>query len=253
MVEQNPQLFILADEIWSNTSIPEIEATVSDMREMDIFYPPCDEFQILVSAEITVHVCTKEFDDKFTEQQMDYYRNNCLLVDVKIFNMKDWENNCNCELSYPKKNGEWVGAFWENNKLILENKITKEKYDETKEAIEDTIIYILELLIVSLATRNIERKNKANRMAKQAIGIGKLKKNYEHVTTITIGKVDGAERNEGIAGGWTVRPHLRRGHVREQKFGPNNQYSKKVFIQPVFVNAAEGFVNTRKAYNVKVA
>jgi hypothetical protein len=34
----------LADEIWENSSVAEIDATRDDMIEMDIYYPPCDYF-----------------------------------------------------------------------------------------------------------------------------------------------------------------------------------------------------------------
>ena len=50
------------------------------------------------------------------------------------------------------------------------------------------------------------------------------------------------------------RPHLRRGHIRNQHYGEGNKEIKKIFIQPVFVNADEGWIeNQRKAYVVKAA
>lgn len=42
--------------------------------------------------------------------------------------------------------------------------------------------------------------------------------------------------------------------IRNQHFGEGNKEIKKIFIQPVFVNADEGWIeNQRKAYVVKAA
>ena len=132
--------------------------------------------------------------------------------------------------------------------------INQKQFEKEKGEAENTIIHILNLLIVALATKNVDRKNKPNTMAKQAIKPTAIKKDYEYTTTLTIGKVLGAEREGGgDTGGWKVRPHLRRGHIRDQKYGPRLEFTKQIFIQPVFVNAADNLVLHRKAYNVRKA
>jgi len=42
---------------------------------------------------------------------------------------------------------------------------------------------------------------------------------------------------EGSGGGWTNRPHWRKGHRRRQHYGPGNKEIKVVTIKPVLVNA----------------
>ena len=113
--------------------------------------------------------------------------------------------------------------------------------------------WVANYLLVALAAKNAVKTTKENKLAKLGIGKKNPKNSYAYTTTISIGKITETTEGEGGSGGWTVRPHLRRGHIREQRYGPNNQYSKKVFIQPVFVNASGDFINSRAAYNVKVA
>ena len=80
----------------------------------------------------------------------------------------------------------------------------------------------------------------------------KYRKGYPYTTTLTIGKVtenyDGSEFT-----GVSRRPHLRRGHVRTQHYGPRNEMTKKVFIPSVFVNGSEDLKSNRVAYNVSFA
>ena len=50
-----------------------------------------------------------------------------------------------------------------------------------------------------------------------------------------------------------VRPHLRRGHLRNQRIGEGRKEVKQIFIQPVFVNADDGWIeNQRKEYRVRL-
>jgi hypothetical protein len=250
--ESKPQLFIIADEIWQNSSLDEIEATANDMEAMGIYFPPCGHFEILISGGAMPHFYKETFLSK--EEIERAYKNRHFRIEIVIDDMSDWIKTTRAELLLFDRNAsQWVGSSWLSNKRLIEGKLTKTMWDEEKIARESSINLVLNLLLVTLATKNVERKNKPSRMAKQAIKPTALKKNYEYTTTLTIGKVVGAERTEGDLGGWKVRPHLRRGHIREQRYGPNRQLLKNVFIQPVFVNAADGVMSQRKAYNVRVA
>ena len=105
-------------------------------------------------------------------------------------------------------------------------------------------------LIVLLATKNtIKTTEKIKRHGPKS---RKRPREYEYVTTIKIGKITETMRSEGSSG-ISVRPHLRRGHIRSQHFGVGNKEIKKIFIQPVFVNADEDWIaNERRAYKVTV-
>jgi len=250
--QSKPQLFIIADEIWQNSSLDEIEATATDMEAMGIYYPPCNHFEVLINSESFPHLLKKT---TLTKAQVDHaYKNQYFRIEAVIGDMSNWTETTKAELmAVKKKTGEWIGLTWLSNKKLIEGKLTELMWREEKVVRETSINLILNLLLVALATKNVERKNKPNLTAKQVIRPKALKSNYEYTTTLTIGKVVGAEREEGDIGGWKVRPHLRRGHIREQRYGPNRQLVKKLFIQPVFVNAADGVMSQRKAYNVRVA
>jgi len=226
--QSKPQLFIIADEVWQNSTVDEINATANDMIEMDIFYPPCQHFEVLISARFIPHMLEKNMGEKLPENIYNsYYRNNFYRLEIEVNDMADWRDNATAELMYidPSDN-QWIGVNWLSNKNLMEGKITKEKWEKNNKERQNTISYMVHLLLVTLATKNVERKSKPNLMAKQALRSKAIKRDYEYTTTLTIGKVVGAERTEGDLGGWKVRPHLRRGHIREQRYGPNNQLLK---------------------------
>ena len=78
----------------------------------------------------------------------------------------------------------------------------------------------------------------------------KRPRSYEYVTTIKIGKITETMRFDGDGHG-SVRPHLRRGHIRNQRVGKGLEEVKPIFIHPVFVNADEGWINNqRKEYRI---
>jgi hypothetical protein len=105
-------------------------------------------------------------------------------------------------------------------------------------------------LIVLLATRNAVKHTTENKLAK--LGIGKKnKRRYSYSTTITLPDELELEADpEHHTQGKPKCPHLRRGHIRRQHWGPARAYEKKVWIAPIFVNADHDFVATRTHYNV---
>lgn len=111
-------------------------------------------------------------------------------------------------------------------------------------------------LIVMLATRNVRKITNIDKLAKLGIGArrNKVKHRYSHVTTISLPLSEEMEDDhEHKPTGTTKAPHLRRGHVRRQHYGPKNAYIKRTWIEPVFVNADPAFVSSRRAYNVGAA
>lgn len=106
-------------------------------------------------------------------------------------------------------------------------------------------------LIVLLATRNVEKTVRVNKLAKLGIGKKNPTNSYSRVTTITIPEML-PESEEHPPTGRTVCPHLRRGHIRRQHYGPERAFIKRVWIAPIFVNADEGFVSQRQAYNLSL-
>lgn len=102
-------------------------------------------------------------------------------------------------------------------------------------------------LIVLLATKNVIKTTVRNRLAKFGVG----KQRAEYVTTLSIGTITETEYEHGTPSGREVRPHLRRGHIRNQRHGPELIFVKKIWVQPVFVNSDREYVPAeRVAYNV---
>jgi hypothetical protein len=106
----------------------------------------------------------------------------------------------------------------------------------------------LTLLVVLLATKNADKVTES--IKKHGPKSRKRPRNYDYITTIKIGKITETMRSDGDGRG-SVRPHLRRGHIRNQRVGEGLKEIKPIFIQPVFVNADEGWINNqRKEYRI---
>ena len=253
--EEKRQLFILDDQVWDSMTFEDVAATIEDMRELDIANPPCQHFDIMTKARsvdlIQSHIVQ---DDERLGQK--YYKDDMIFEftfsdDLKVLSadMLIISPNTKKPLSFTQD------MFKENGPYShLPEERQREEYNDLKDWISFMGAWVLAYLLVALAAKNSVKTSKQNKLAKLGIGKKNVKNSYAYTTTISIGKITETEKvGDGSKGGWTVRPHLRRGHIREQRFGPNNQYSKKVFIQPVFVNAAEGFVNNRAAYNVRMS
>lgn len=110
------------------------------------------------------------------------------------------------------------------------------------------------ILITLLATRNAVKETTENKLAKLGIGSKKIgsAKRYAYVTTIGVPK-ELEDDVEHKPTGATRAPHLRRGHIRQQPYGPGRAFRRAQFIQPIFVNADPDFVSKRAAYNVSAA
>jgi len=137
----------------------------------------------------------------------------------------------------------------ENGRISLDNLHSRgEPYTEW---VLLTVTLCMQILIVLLATKNTKIEQILNKQLMR----GKFNKSQEYrskfpiTTTISIGKIVETYTQDG-EDSRNVRPHLRRGHLRTQHYGPKNELTKKIFIQPVFVNASEGWIAERRAYNV---
>jgi hypothetical protein len=112
------------------------------------------------------------------------------------------------------------------------------------------------ILVVLLATRNAVKTRTKDKLL--ALGIGRKShrplSNQKplYTTTITLPAGEAIYKADGTPTGKTRAPHLRRGHVRQQPYGPRRAFIRTVFIQPCFVNADPSYVSTRVAYNTSL-
>jgi len=235
MKNDHAQLFRLSHEIWDATSREEIKKTVDDMYELNIFHPPFKKFAIQIQFKFLQKMLNSEYLGSAEKCSIIYHFESLGNLDVT------------CLLS----------LIDQDNKILVEKSPIDsmiKKHPEYKElilAFAVTGMDIMETLIVLLATKNHVKEEKFDKdiargryNKKQA-----YRKDYPITTTISIGKI--TETYEGQGGtGSKKRPHMRRGHIRTQHYGPGRELTQKIFIQPVFVNADEGWIAERRAYNV---
>jgi hypothetical protein len=230
------QLFILDDQVWESMSFHDVDKTIVDMIELGIDQPPCRHFDVITKAEVVDRIF-RGTDPNYNSTMSEGAKSSQLKW---IFDFAENVHNYTADMQMSNYRSSFLNRIQD-----------EEKREKNKNFTKRLSGFVLCYLLVALAAKNSVKTVKENKLMK--LGIGKKKEGkYRYTTTVTIGKITETE-GTGEGGGWTVRPHLRRGHIREQRYGPNMQYSKKIFIQPVFVNASEDFINERKAYNVRVA
>lgn len=248
------QLFVLGAEIWSSIHREEIIATGRSMLEAEIYNYPYDEF------DISAYGKTKDLMPwVFRESQAHPEIWNSLKKDERPmsfhfryygFNKKTFKYSMRVNLG-----GEYV--FLPSNSEELLSGFPSLGRHEARSMNNRAADAMLGTLLVLLATRNVEKEVLENpkRYKDPASkgGVRQIKnKDYKYITTIKIGKITETLRSNATSRG-PVRAHLRRGHIRNQRFGEGLKEIKQVFIQPVFVNADDGWIeNQRKEYRIKM-
>lgn len=239
------QLFILDSAMLTAMSVDEVKATYADMIELQINKPPYMEFTIQIPFGMIAINLVKSDAEQREFLCTDQDANRPLRIDYDLRHFSDSEAQVICNFNIEHK-GKWIDAI----EQIKTNYTEISKQNLTIKILQNTASYILTYLIVALATKNVERKVKYNSLAKFGIGKKKRGADYDYVTTLSIGKLVEYEGPSTYTGE-TKRPHLRRGHIRRQKYGPSLTYERKIWIEPIFVNGYSPEQDHRKAYNVK--
>lgn len=219
-----PQLFIISTPLYKSFDRSAVLSSFKDMEDLGIAKYPFPKLSIRVQCNLVL-VCE---------------------------NGQGWPDDQTITLHY--ENGEFQTASLEENRRLLPvHDIVGKLHSfntpgETRAAndISELAKTILKALIVALATKNVEKTITKNSLAK--FGVGKNKSPY--TTTLSIGKV--TENEQSTGSGRTIRPHLRRGHIRRQHYGPGHEFVKSIWIEPVIVNCdlpEEPLI--RQAYNVR--
>lgn len=217
----NKQLFILPPGLYRGANAEEIEATANGLAEMDLFHLP---YERDVYVQMAWSDCISH-QGKLVE------------FSPHIFAVVG-----------PLGKGQVADVVLINTKSLARASLINDPLDVVGEA-NAVIKQVTALLIVMLATRNVVKTTKQNKLAKLGIGKKNWRSQFAYTTTISL-PADLDDDPDRPPTGTTKAPHLRRGHIRRQHFGPDNQYEKKIWVASVFVNADPNFVNKRGAYNI---
>jgi hypothetical protein len=221
--DEKRELFVIGPKALMAVTPEEVKSTIAGLKELNLYSLPYDE----VDIQIPVRINSDECSDEQTAFFWCTKKPNSSIRMVGCRSDKSWKGIFteypNGEL-WKQKNDQYVGRF---------------------------VGEIIEILVALLATKNALKTTRESKLAK--LGIGKKRKAfnklYSRVTTITVPD-DLPSDKEHPPTGRTVCPHLRRGHIRWQHYGPQWAFMKKIWIEPVLVNADESFVSNRQAYNL---
>jgi len=114
--------------------------------------------------------------------------------------------------------------------------------------IANAIDSIATTLVILLATKNnVVREVREHKLAK--LGIGHGLKAYPRVTTLSLPP----ERSLTIVReptGVERAPHRRRGHIRNQRYGPGLSFVRQIWVEDCIIHADRSPIQQRAAYNV---
>ncbi len=235
-----PELFILTNEALQATNRREVQETIKAMMELGIAKTPAENFMIAVDLNIYTGSFFDAGNIKESKELISFWQENSPndFMLLQFMNVQDGYSDP-------------VLIGWINVKTL---KITKQpaplniEYDANQHWAHVQICFAL---IVLLATRNVEKNRVENTRSSASAKRRNASQYASYTTTIRIGQITKSYGASDGSGG-PKRPHLRRGHVRNQRVGEGRKDTKQIFISPIFVNADKGWVESqRKAYIVK--
>jgi hypothetical protein len=223
--QHHNELFIISREAWEALSEEEVEATVEGLKVVQAYGLPYPKIDILVGVDYAVRWIDKA---GATTQRPPLGPEVVLL-----FEGVSLESPPEVVAIHDKKFGTYYP-------------VAHRGFDETKVAMR-----LANMLITLLATKNVVKDRNENKPPKPGHGRTNVVRGYRYVTTLRPPRTADMEDDiEHKPTGRTNRPHLRRGHVRGQRYGKGFEFVKSIWIAPVFVNADPSFMSTRTAYNL---
>lgn len=253
------QLFIIPAEVFKAISYDDVYKTGEDMTQLGIYKPPFYEFDVEIDAKEEDIAKWSTGNEKINLQGVSPDRILSLKSAYRYKFTSDWSKYTFLQRFYYKDSSNKIKNTFlpctVNNLKVYYKEYAKNinrDLDEFANLMQQQIEVLssqcLAMLIVLLATKNVNKDCK--KISKYSVLNRKI--GYGYITTIKIGEITENYQCDSQSGG-SVRPHLRRGHIRSQHFGIGNKEIKKIFIQPVFVNADDDWIaNERKAYKVKL-
>jgi len=231
-----PELFLIDHETLKACVYDEVEETYSSMEELGLAHLPYSHTHIGVPGSAVISL----IQDAAVEE----------------LHKKAQKEFASLELHfryYDEEFYELVSRFTPNAERPTFTKwVNMQDFDPpNSENYAAAALVMRRVLIVLLATRNAIKVRTKDKLF--ALGIGKRSKNNQrplYTTSITLPKLPTNEK--GALTGRSISPHLRRGHIRQQAWGPKRSFHKAIWIEPIFVNADPTYVSTRVAYNTNL-
>jgi hypothetical protein len=236
----NKHLFILSHEVIQAMTDEEVAATVKGLKTLDLYHLPYPKVSLRIPNKYAV-VDGPEAVENWSH------------LGGLIFNKTDGKWHLNYE-------DWWYIEFTDLNllgkpmqcHLVCDGPPRYEKWNLDDRDLRYNYESCIDLLVTLLATRNALKTTSRDKLA--ALGIGCRQRadrapRFEYTTTITVPEAPD-EDDHTVRPGAPKAPHLRRGHIRHQHYGPGMSYRKMVWIAPTFVNADADFVSKRAAYNL---
>lgn len=231
--EEKPPLFELDERIFESMDIKDIEKTFFDMDELGLAGPPFSSFVIKANKNII---------RSLYGEPPDCMRTKADTLESAYIWIKHSEADADGRIKFKSS----VGVKFRGMELGWYSLSSGIDVDSARDVSFD--IYMI--LIVLLGTKNAEKKTRVNTDRSPSPRARKDAKNFSTTTIIRIGKITETMRGSSSCAGTKTRPHLRRGHIRNQRYGQGLSETKKIFIAPMFVNADENWIAEQKSYKV---
>ena len=230
-------LFTIDDTVWDSVDTPTVFDTASDLVSMGLFRLP------FPTVDVQIHL-----NEKATRKLLrgDSYCAPRKTLVIRFFTKTDTSDIYDFDV---KLQGDREFLSRDEMELRLRrNGVDAQTISNSIKGVEYISKVTLAFFVVLLATKNADKVTEA--IKKHGPKSRKRPRAYDYITTIKIGKITETMRSDGDGQG-SVRPHLRRGHIRNQRVGKGLEEVKPIFISPVFVNADEGWINNqRKEYRI---
>lgn len=249
-MENDRQLFVLGPDIWRSIKREDVISTHEALLKCRLFHPPFEEFDIKIIADFgDITRFHRDSHDKTFPQNYTIHEHFRYITREASHPAKS-EDEAPFEYQYFYKKGDRFFHPDEIYRDSISTGFSKTDADRVVSAANIIAESYLCALIVLLSTKNVIKTTE--QVKRHGAKSKKRPREYKYITTIKVGKITETMHGDGEGRG-PVRPHLRRGHIRNQRIGEGRKETKQVFIQPVFVNADEKWIeNQRQEYRVKL-